>query len=218
MALTNDELSLWELAHRLAGSDPDKRYWFGLPLLVKDNVRMLMNEVLDWNLGSSLIMEKRRPDSEIPSEYFIRDHLDAIYACIAGRKYPKRLLRFIYVDRGEFGYWCEENGHQLPDFWFAYDYKRPDGEPQIEAESTSTTNGSGDPETPRAQLKQLRRRCRETAQAIWRENSDLPIAQVARKIHERNIAKQYGEKSVVKWIRRVAPKSVRDHPGRPKKT
>jgi hypothetical protein len=71
MALTNEDLSLWELAHRLADSDPHKRYWFGLPLAVKDTIRLLVNEVLSYRLASSLIMEHRPPDSDLPSEYYI---------------------------------------------------------------------------------------------------------------------------------------------------
>jgi hypothetical protein len=99
MPLTNDALSVWELAHRLADSDPHKRYWSGLPLSVKDNLRLLLNEILSYRLTSSLIMEKRRPGCDVPEEYFIRSHLNKIYRCIEGRSIPRRLLEFVSADR-----------------------------------------------------------------------------------------------------------------------
>jgi hypothetical protein len=57
MPLLNDELSLWEIAHRWNNIDPDKIHWFGLPLDVKDSFRLMMDAILNANLVSSLFMQ-----------------------------------------------------------------------------------------------------------------------------------------------------------------
>ena len=50
MALTNDTLTVWELVHRMAGKDPHAWSPFGLSLVVKDNLRLLLNEILHGHL------------------------------------------------------------------------------------------------------------------------------------------------------------------------
>jgi hypothetical protein len=58
MSLVNAELSLWEIAFRWAGHDPDQ-FWFRLPLTVRDNFRTLMDAVLHGHLDSeSLALDK----------------------------------------------------------------------------------------------------------------------------------------------------------------
>lgn len=210
MALTNSELSVWELAHRLAGEDPDKWHWPRLPLAVRDNMRLLVHEILSAHLDSILIMEKRRPDSDNPKEFYIREYLDEIYACIAGQEYPKKLLKFITVDRWAFDLWCEQSGYPRPDFWFSVEYKWPDDgeEPEIAPEE----------EKPRRSANQIAMdQAREMAVEIWSNDSDLTIAEVVRQIREAGIAAHFVEKTVRKWVRPVAPPAVRNRPGRPRK-
>jgi hypothetical protein len=166
MPLTNDGLSLWELAHRLADSDPHKRYWLGPPLPVKDNIRLLLNEVLSYRLTSSLIMEKRRSDSDLPSELFIRSHLDKIYRCIEGRSIPRRLLEFISVDRWDFWQWCHQTGYQLPDFWFSVEYRLPDDDAEDSDQAEPDLGGSLLP--PREANRKIRVQCRTLARETYR--------------------------------------------------
>jgi hypothetical protein len=216
MALTNADVSLWELAHRLADSDPHKRYWLGLPLPVKDNIRLLLNEVLSYRLTSSLIMEKRRPGSDIPAEYFIRSHLDKIHGCIEGRSMPRRLLQFISVDRWDFWQWCRQTGYQLPDFWFSIEYQLAEDDEEDPEDAEPDLGGS--PLPPREAHRLIRVQCRTLARELWGGDQNLPIAQVARQIQERGLANHYREKTVVNWIRSMAPPEVKGRHGRPKKT
>ena len=49
MAILNDSLSVWTIAHRWGGYDPDTFRLF-LPLSVKDNFRVLMGALLDGEM------------------------------------------------------------------------------------------------------------------------------------------------------------------------
>lgn len=99
MPLLNDDLSLWEIAHRWNNLDPDKKHWFGLPLEVKDSFRLMMNAILSAELVSSLLMEKWHPGSNNPPEFYICYYIDDIYARIWGRKFNRKLFKFVSVDR-----------------------------------------------------------------------------------------------------------------------
>jgi hypothetical protein len=209
MPLTNDFLSVWELAHRLAGSDPYKQYWFGLPHPVKDNVRLLFSEVLDYRLTSSLIIDKRPEVSDIPDEYFIRPHLDLIYSCIEGKSFPKRLLKFVQIDLLDFHDWCERTDRDPPAFWPLTRY--------LSDEGLSEQSDPRPPKSSGSRNQGIRAKCRQRASAIWDENPALRIAQVAREIQSEGIGDHFTEKTVVNWIRSTAPASVRNQPGRPRK-
>ncbi len=210
MAVTNTELTVWELAHRLAGHDPDRWYWPRLPLSVRDHIRLLTNEILSWHLDSLLIMEKRRPESEDPPEFYIRSHLDDIYDCIAGHRYPKRFLKFVTVDRSAFRLWCEHSGYPLPEFWFSVDYRSPhEGD---EPEPTAAADGR-----QRSKSQNAKKECREMARKIWAEFPNLRIAEAVRQIRDQGVGAHYAEKTVRKWIQPNAPDGVRNRPGRPKK-
>ena len=216
MPLTNDNLSVWELAHRLADSDPHRRYWRGLPFLVRDNIRLLLNEIVSYRLASSLIMEKRRSDSDMPPEFYIYSHLDVIYECTEGRSIPRRLLKFISVDRWDFWQWCQQTGFELPDFWFSVEYQLTDDDAEEPEEAESELARA--PLPPREANRKVRERCRVLARETWGRDKNLPIAQVARQIQELGLANHYGEKTVVNWIRSMAPAEVKGRHGRPKKT
>lgn len=210
MALTNDYLSVWELAHRLGDFDPDKRSLRGLPMAVKENIRLLMNEILDSHLDSTLIMEKRRKDSDLPPELYIRHHLDEIYACIDGHRYAKRLLKFVEIDKGAFAHWCMQSGHPLPEFWYSYAYQVPDRELEVFDEHTEEHRKP----TP-SQAAKLQ--CLKVATTLWQKSPDMRIAEVAREIQDQGIAGHFQQKTVVNWIRQAAPEAVRNRPGRPRK-
>lgn len=159
MALTDDEISLWELAHRLNGLDPSRRHWFGMPLALKDTFRLLLTEILNMRLNSGLIMDKREYDDD-PSdpEHYIRYHLDAIYACMAGQRYPVNLFKFVPIDRYDFWRWCKHSGYPIPDFWFGLNWTYPDDLDQADndkkpvsdtehpAQSSATDQIAGEPQ------------------------------------------------------------------------
>ena len=99
MPLLSEHLSVWEVSFRWAGLDP-ARTWFRLPLAARDNARTLIDAIWRVHLHCmTLSVDKWSPDSGAPPEFFIRHHLDDIEDCVAGRHYPRKLLRFALIDR-----------------------------------------------------------------------------------------------------------------------
>lgn len=130
MPLLNDELSLWEIAFRWAGHDPDKLR-VRIPLPVRDNFRTLMDAILNGHLFcTTLALEKWGPNSGSPPEFFIRHHIEETYACIFGERYDRKLLKWARIERWSMQQWCERRGIPLPEFWFPpgwkFEYERPD--------------------------------------------------------------------------------------------
>ncbi len=123
MALLNDQLSLWEISFRWAGLDPN-RLWLRIPLSTKDNLRTLLDAILRMHLGClTLSIEKWTPESQVPPEFFIRHYLDDAYACIAGERFPRKLLRWAVIDRWDLYLWCQRQGVPVPEFWFPAGWK-----------------------------------------------------------------------------------------------
>lgn len=123
MPLLNDQLSVWEIGFRWAGRDPDS--WSPrIPLPVRDNFRILMDAILQANLFCLTIsLEKRGNDQEAPYLCYIRDDIDAVYDCIQGSRYPRKLLKWAGVERWAMQDWCERQGIPLPEFWFPPGWK-----------------------------------------------------------------------------------------------
>lgn len=123
MALLNDSLSVWEIAFRWEGHDP-RRMWLRIPLGVQDHFRNLLAAILSAELlCETITLEKRdfRPDEKIFSIYY---WIDDIYACIAGHRFNRKLLRFALVDRDDLQLWCERMNIPLPEFWFPPGWNR----------------------------------------------------------------------------------------------
>lgn len=123
MTLLNDDLSVWEIGFRWAGRNPDS-WWPGIPLAVGDNFRTLMDAILNGHLFCFTIsLEKRGDDLESPPLFYIRDDLDAVYECINGVRFKRKLLKWARVERWAFMDWCEGHGIPLPEFWFPPGWK-----------------------------------------------------------------------------------------------
>lgn len=130
MALDADELSIWDIGFRWAGHDPD-RYWLRLPLLVRDNFRVLMNAVLNGEIiCQTLCLDKLPSGSKAEPKFYIRTHLDAVYDCIHGSRFDRKLLRWALLERRDFLTWCSCRGISAPEFWFPpgwkYGYEHPE--------------------------------------------------------------------------------------------
>ena len=77
MPLLAEELSLWDIAFRWTGLDPD-RHCLRLPLAVKDHFRNLMDAILKGDLLClSILLEKREFESDEKqySAYFWLDDI-----------------------------------------------------------------------------------------------------------------------------------------------
>ncbi len=123
MPLIADELTVWDISFRWAGYDPTK-FWFRLPLAVKDNSRLLMHAILHGEVVCETItLAKLPPDSKADPKYYIRTYTDEIYACIHGVRYNRKLLRWSAINRMDFNEWCERRGIPPPEFWFPPGWK-----------------------------------------------------------------------------------------------
>lgn len=131
MALDSDELTVWEVGYRWANYDPDL-YWFRIPLIVRDNFRVLMKAILSGEIVcSTLCLDKRPTGSKADPRYYIRTHIDDVYACVHGTKFNRKLLKWATLDRSSVLEWCSCRGITPLEFWFPpgwkYAYESPDG-------------------------------------------------------------------------------------------
>lgn len=167
MPLLNDMLSVWEIAFRWSGRDPDK-LWFRLPLPVRDNFRLMMNAILNGDLVcETLSLERRRRDSETPPEFFIRHHIDDVYHCIAGLQFKRKLLRHAMIERWAMHQWCTTQNIPLPEFWFPPGWKlhfewpysetddQPADTPSPETTTASLPESVSEQATPHAKPQQV---------------------------------------------------------------
>jgi hypothetical protein len=218
MALTNEALTLWELGHRLAGEDPHAWRPFGPSLAVRDNFRMLLNEILNYNLISSLIMEKWDPKADTSEDMHIRYYLDTIGECIDRGKCSKTLLKAVWVPRGKFWGWCQQSNYPLPDFWFAYEYRMPAEEGEVVPEG----NEGAPPDHPDKLRpnQRIRVACQQIASQLWKEAPTTTIADMIRNdaIQRLGGAANFEDKTVREWLKPIAPPAVRNKRGRPRKT
>lgn len=123
MALDCDELSVWQIGFRWAGEDPD-RFWFRIPLVPRDNFRVLMNAILSGEVISpTLCLDKLPPNSKADPRFYIRTYLEDVYGCIHGRSFNRKLLKWATIDRRDFLAWCNCRGIAPPEFWFPPGWK-----------------------------------------------------------------------------------------------
>ncbi len=123
MPLITEELSVWDIGLRWAGHDPD-RIWLRLPLEAKDYFRLMMEAILSGEIiCDNLALAKRPPDSKADPNFYIRTYIDDVYACIHGRRYDRKLLKWAAIDRMDFHQWCERRGITPPEFWFPPGWK-----------------------------------------------------------------------------------------------
>lgn len=226
MALLNTELSLWEIAFRWAGLDPD-RIWLRLPLGARDNFRTLMHAILHGHLDcESLSLEKYYGDDRDEASLYIRYWLDGVHACIDGKKFDRQLLKHALIDRSDLREWCNRRGAPLPDFWFpsgwSVDYKWPSddneegsgqsGANSLDVEDKASAKGLRPHQRTRIAAQQI-------ASAIWKNDPTRTIASICKDelILKYGGGAHYEEETVKGWIRAVAPPEVSNKRGRPPK-
>lgn len=220
MALLNETLSVWEIAFRWANLDPGRRWW-RIPLLVRDNFRIILDAIWAehlecWNISN----QKRRPSDDTPPEFFIRTHIDAIEDCVEGKRYPRTLLQFFSVERWAFLTWCQRRNIPLPEFWFPagwkLEYQWPDGEDEAPLDSSEPI------EEQRIRLDKRHRclmACQQIALAIWAKEPRLTIKEVANRheVQELGGGGEYEIETVQEWIGAVDPRDPAKKRGRKRK-
>ena len=217
MPLLNDELSLWEIAHRWNNLDPNTIHLLRLPLELKDSFRLMINAILEADLDSSLLMEKWYSDSDTSPDMHIRYYINDIYTCIWGKKFNRRLFKIISITRYSFKTWCELYDIPLPEFWFPSGWKyQPDRYSLLDDENAETQ----DHENTSSKLRknqETRIACRQIAEQLWKEDSTINITEMVKHgiIQKYGGGKNYGDDTVRRWISELAPPDIRGKKGRP---
>jgi hypothetical protein len=229
MALLSDSLSVWEIGFRWAGHD-QTRWWWRIPLPVRDNFRVLMEAMLNAYLRSeNVFLEKRNPNdpNAFPPEFYIRSHLASIEACIEGRRFDRRLLRFAVIDRQVFRQWCERQGIPLPEFWFppgwslTYRYPEDDGDDAEAPEGSERTEVAVEVQQEQSSLRPVQRAriaCQQVALAIWKAEPNLTIKDLAERDEVQRLGggAHYELEVVRRWLSQVDPRDPAKKRGRRK--
>lgn len=219
--LLSSELSVWEVAHRWAGRDPSA-YRFRLPLSVRDYARILVDAIYHGELPSSTLqMDKwKAEDGEDMKPYFIRHHLEDVWACTAGKAYDRSFLKWASIDRWDMKTWCDAHSIPLPEFWFppgwGLEFDWTSAERKAEAPEDDTVDGTQD--RLRASAR-TRIACQEIAKAIWREEPETTIAAMVRHESVRRLGggAYFSDEALRGWLSAVAPPAVKAKRGRPRK-
>ncbi len=231
MALLNDSLSVWEIGFRWARHDPG-RWWWRIPLPIRDNFRVLMDAILQAHLECVSLSMRKGPseDFDLPPEFFIRYHLDDVEACIAGQTFNRKLLRFAQIERPAFQDWCERHAIPLPEFWFPpgwSDYRWPGDDPEDAAKGEEgvapAVAASPAEDQDRPGLRPVQRAkiaSQQIALALWKveENKGLTIKAMAERDEIQRLGgAAYWELEVVqRWLSEVDPRDPSKKRGRRK--
>lgn len=242
MPILVEELSLWDISFRWAGLDPDNLY-IRFPLPVKDNFRLLMSAILEGEIiCNTLCLDKRPSDSRADPAFYIRTHIDDVYACIHGQKYNRKLMKWATLNRNWFYEWCTRRGITPPEFWFPLgwkiDYDEPIGgypgfcmrheEPKDsdttvafsfhwpEEDEDASENEIATNVEPTRPNQLTKIACQVIAQNIWKADINISIADMVRRseIQDLGGAKSYVYEVVRRWLSEVAPPQVSARVGR----
>jgi hypothetical protein len=204
-----DALSIWEIGFRWAGQDPS-RLWPRLPLLVRDNFRTLIQAIFESEIDCiTLSMRKWTPDDgEDMKPYFIRHYMGEIEACVIGKSFDRKFLKWAVINRYAFYKWCKDQGIPLPEFWFPPGWK-------IEYESAEFDSAEQDA----SGSARSRVACQEIAKVIWKERPDSTIAALVKDplVRKYGGGAHFDDETVRRWLSKVAPEEVKAKRGRPRK-
>lgn len=212
MALIIDQLSVWEIAFRWAGYEPNK-FQLRIPLPVRDNFRTLIHEIHFGHLDCfTLNMQKYFGNDPLEAKFYIRYWMDSIDSCIVGSHYDKEFLNLAIIDRQSMQEWCERHKVPLPEFWFPTGwgvvYKWPDDEQDGDVE-----NSSG--ETKEAKELRVNKRhriqmaCQQIGLSLWAKDQKLTIKEVATsdEVQQLGGGSEYELETVQGWLSKVDPRS-----------
>lgn len=66
----------------------------------------------------TITLEKPSADAQVDPVFSVYRYLDDIYACVAGHRFNRKMLRWADIERYDFKLWCERRNIPIPDFWF----------------------------------------------------------------------------------------------------
>lgn len=237
MPLVVDQLQLWIIGFKWAGLDPN-RFWIRLPTPVCDNFSTVLEAILSGHLEcATLASEKYAGDDPKMAPFYIRYWIGEVRDAVNGQAYNRKLLKHVVIERWAFKDWCERRSIPSPEFWFPggwTDYRWPEDDPPAPQvvvslprgeegtaanEATSEISESKEAIGKLRDVTRFRIASQVIAEAVWKQQPDMTIAAMVQHDLVQNYggAKHYGEESVRRWIKLVAPATVSAKRGRPKK-
>ncbi|MGA9165214.1 MAG: hypothetical protein WBZ31_12230 [Thiobacillus sp.] len=217
--IVSDYLSLWEVAHRWHGVDPNKTDASDLPLAVQDALRYLCGAVLSGDVP--LYISDAIDASDGNGHYFreiryyaVEELPPALQSCAFARKYDKSILDDHLISRHnlfERSIW--EHG-QFPDFW--EDEKLITDLGGVFREPTAQEVPK--PPSPNSSLFD-QSLCQAIAKTLWDIYPNMTIEAMTKHpsiLKFGNGGLYKGKNTLRDWLSPVAPENVKK-PGRPKK-
>ena len=205
-------LSIWEIAHRWEGCDPDE---LGrVTIMSKLGVRLRQ---LIWTASHAIHCYDVHGE-QLPMEYLwfgfpktsLAKKLDIAFHDPGAHR---DFLRTVFINQNELKkvlLGCND----LPEFWFE-DWELAN------VHRPSRLASKHDPDAlPRRPDQQDRLTCQQIARRLWSENPTMTIADMTRnpEILVQGNGKAYkGKNTLRNWLKEVAPPAVRNRRGRPKK-
>lgn len=219
MALRHDELTIWEIAFRWGGFDPQQA-WIRIPVAVRDNVRLLLNGIYSGELECrEWSHEMRLPGTSEVSPRYIGNCMGDVIDCIEGRRCKQAFLQQIHLERDNVQKWCDKSGLQFPAFWLAY----PTAEnvpPFQDAGSRAETGelAASKPRMPRPNPH--KDAMRDRAREIWANDPKLSKIAVANRLHKFNeeSVKPVTFETLLDWICDLDPRPPDEKRGRKRRT
>ena len=212
MANTLKRLSIWEIAHRWHGEDPEQTDQKRLPLVVRDTIRSLTRGIHYEGLR---VVNNRgvenhsafHPQSE--KNYTAEEIQNKLSESYEKSFFDRGFLEAVCLEREDLGKWCQEKGIALPVFWFS-DQKSWADVSEGTPESVATLRP--------VQIDKIV--CQAIARTLWDIYPTMTISDMTKHLAIQNHGggKNYkGAHTLREWLSDVAPPEVKGKPGRPKK-
>lgn len=224
MPLLDDNLTIWKIAFRWAGLNPESLpYHFFIPTEAKDNIRLLLNAILTNTLFCPSLKRDEFLENASKADKY---KLTKISECMSDYRYDRDFLQTRTIYRSDFAHWCNRSGIPYPEFWFPPGWvvhelnekdRLTDVAPRYESAAAivnllpATDKSSG----KRAEATvNIWKPAETVASALWSEDKTLSIAEVIKRIKSMShlTAASLSETAIRKHIAHLSP--VPGKPGR----
>ena len=218
-------LSIWEVAHRWENADPDAATKIGIISKLGERLRQLV-----WAATHALNCFDQQGELIPMEELWITGVRKTRFAKKLDHSFSdpgehRDFLKTVYLSQDEvkklYG-----GMEPLPSFWFedweieaAGRHLRPQEE-QLPATPAKPLAASVQPQAKLRPDQQDKITCQGIAQRLWEEHPHMTIADMIKRpeIQIEGNGKAYSGKNTLRnWLKAVAPASVRNRRGRPKK-
>jgi hypothetical protein len=214
-------MSIWEVAHRWAGTDPDVTNPDNLPSEVKDRLRDLLVAV-DKFINLFNVSGEEELDTYIPIIGTIRPNknLQKAKQLLLLREYSKDDLNTFFVQKKEVEEWLRIENEPVPSFWFSEDDVQFHNKRRKEIHCYSEVEPPSSQKPKKLRDCQIAKiQCQEIAKRLWLAEPKTRIAHMVNheEVKIKGGGNRFTDKIVAKWLREVAPEDIRGRRGRSKK-